>query len=252
MPHKLFIFILLCCCCLRLSAQDSLKCQDVVYMKGGSIFRGTITQYEIAGTLTMTTWSGTKMQIPGNAVQKVVQDCNSARMREEKVYNFRERGWYHCSRAAMLFGEPDNGYSLQHSSGYRLNRFLSIGLGLGIENFSPGYTDPVIVPIYVETRGYLTRQRIAPFFAFGAGFSAIAKEQQAFDFWGWQNNIQNWKGGWMAQGQIGYRIGNHFLTYIGIRMQHLELDWDNSVWGGGTGKDIHTKKRIELGVGLLL
>lgn len=241
---------------MHASAQDSLPCQDVVYLKGGSIYRGTISEYKIGETLSMVTWSGSRMQIPGNVVRKVVQECQGmgSRPRAARTYDFRERAWYHSSRAAVLFGDQESGYSLQHSSGFRFNRLLSVGLGVGVENFAPGYTDPVIMPIFVEARSYLTKQRIAPFVAMGGGYSTIVHQQRPFDFWGGENNIQDWDGGWMVQGQIGYRIGNHFITYIGIHLQRLRLDWDNSAWAWGSGKgtDVHTKRRIELGIGLLL
>lgn len=253
MLRKILIFNTLILLSLALHAQDSIRCQDVVYMKGGSVFRGTISRYDLAGTLSITTWSGAKMEIPSNAVRRVIQDCKGGvRVRQEKVYDFKEQGWYHCSRVSLMFGDIQNGYSLQHSSGIRFNRLLSLGAGIGLENYGPGDLDPVLVPIFVETRGYLTRQRIAPFFSIGAGFSAIGKQDQAIiDWWG-GGNTQNWKGGWMAQGQLGYRIGNHFVTYLGIRLQKLTVDWDQSAWGGARGTDVYLKKRIEFGVGLLL
>jgi hypothetical protein len=254
MFRKILIFNVLSLFTLALHAQDSIRCQDVVYMKGGSIFRGTISKYDLNGILSITTWSGAKMDIPSNAVRRVVQECKGgAKNRGERVYDFKEQGWYHCTRASLMFGDIQNGYSLQHSSGIRFNRYLNLGCGIGMENYGPGDLDPVLVPIFVETRGYLTRQRITPFYAIGAGFSAIGSEhtQAVIDWWGGGNN-QNWKGGWMAQGQLGYRIGNHFVTYLGIRLQKLTLEWDQSSWGGAKGTDIYLKKRIELGVGLLL
>ena len=255
MLRKIFIFSLL------LSAQwlgaqnsqDSLRCQDAVYLKGGSVFRGTISEYDPAASLVITTWAGARLVIPSRSVRRVVQHCQgSKRIREARQYDFREQGWYHSSRVALLFGDVENGYSLQHSSGFKLNRLLSVGIGVGLENYAPGGYDPVTVPLFVEARGYLTKQRIAPFYSLGAGWSFIGKEQQVFDWWGGDANTDNWKGGWMAQGQIGYRIGNHFLTFIGIRLQRMERDWDNGAWGGGFGTDRHLKKRMELGIGLLL
>ena len=252
MLHKAFIFSLILSA-QWLGAQDSLQCQDVVYLKGGSIFRGTVTQYDRSDMLTIVTWSGTRMQIPSNAVRRVVQQCRGARKeRGARQYDFAESGWYHNTRAAILFGDYKNGYSLQHSSGMKLNRFLSVGLGTGIENYGPGGVDPVTIPLFVEVRGYLLKQRITPFYALGGGWSTIGKVQRTFDWWGGENNIENWKGGWMAQGQVGYRVGNHFTTFIGIRLQRLTLDWDNTAWGTGYGTDRHLKKRVEFGVGLLL
>ena len=252
MLRKIFIFTLLLSSC-SLKAQDSLRCQDVVYLIGGTILRGTITEYDPASMVHLTTWSGAKMQLPSSGVRKIVQQCRESRQRRgAQQNNFSERGWYHSSRAALLFGDYNNGYSLQHSTGFKINRFLSAGVGIGLENYGPGGVDPVIVPLFAEARGYLLNRRITPFYSIGAGWSFIGKEQKGFNNWGWENNIENWKGGWMAQGQLGYRIGNHFLTYVGIRLQRLTLEWDNSAWGGGFGTDRHLKKRIEFGVGLLL
>ncbi|MCC6279346.1 MAG: hypothetical protein IT262_02005 [Saprospiraceae bacterium] len=252
MLRKIFIFTFLLSA-QWLTAQESAKCQDVVYLKGGSVFRGTITRYDRSGMLEIETWSGTKMLIPSNTVRRVVQKCyGSGKERKERGYTFIEQGWYHNTRVAMLFGDVENGYSLQHSSGIKMNRFLSVGLGTGVENYGPGGNTPVTIPLFLEIRGYLTKQRIAPFYALGGGWSTIGRTQRNIDWWGWENNIENWKGGWMAQGQVGYRIGNHFTTFIGIRLQRLNLDWDNNAWGGGFGTDKHLKKRVEFGLGLLL
>lgn len=252
MLRNTLLFSLILCIQWHLAAQDSLKCQDIIYLEGGSVFRGTMTQYDPAGMLSIVTWNGINMQVPSNTVKRIVQECQQPRsVRGERQYRFKETGWYHNSRAAMLFGDVENGYSLQHSSGYKVNRFLSFGAGIGLENYAPG-TDPVIAPLFIEIRGYLTKQKITPFYAIGFGQAYIAKQQQSYTWWGGENNIQNWRGGKLFQGQVGYRIGNNFMTFIGIRLQHLELDWDNSVWSGGYGTDKHLKKRIEFGVGLLL
>lgn len=253
MLRKILFLTLFLCCSGWIAAQDSLQCQDVVYVKGGSVFRGKITSYDPNDLLRIVTWSGVDMQISSNTVLKIIQECSGLKSRkEQRDYTFRERGWYHFSRAALTFSIDNVGYSLQHSSGYKFNRFLSVGAGIGLENYTPGGNDPVTIPLFAEIRGYLTQQRISPFYALGAGWSVIGKEQRAIDFWGWENNIQEWKGGWLAQGQVGYRIGNHFMTFIGIRLQRLTNNWDNSAWNGGYGTDRHLKKRVELGIGLLL
>lgn len=252
MLRKIFIFTLLLSSAQWLVAQDSLQCQDIVYLAGGSVFRGKITRYDRSDMLEIVTWSGTKMQVPSNTVRRVVQKCYGGKVRKEREYSFSESGWYHNTRVAMLFGDIENGYSLQHSSGIKVNRFLSFGLGTGVENYGPGGNTPVTIPLFFEVRGYLTKRRIAPFYALGGGWSTIGKTQRNIDWWGGENNIENWKGGWLAQGQVGYRVGNHFTTFIGIRLQRLDLDWDNSVWSGGYGTNKYLKKRVEFGIGLLL
>ncbi|MBL7781339.1 MAG: hypothetical protein JNM22_08975 [Saprospiraceae bacterium] len=253
MIRKFLILLLFASSAYASHAQDSLRCQDVVYMKGGSVFRGTISNYDLSGTLTMTTWSGSKMEIPSNAVRRVIQDCKDRKQpKGERVYNFRERGWYHSTRVSALSGTNNLGYSLQHSSGFQLNRFCGIGVGIGLENFAPDQLDPVIMPLFVETRCYLLPRHITPFLSAGAGYSFITKEENSFNWLGGTNaDLDDWHGGWMAYGQAGYRIGNHFIAFMGIRLQHLKYDWDSTPWGG-SGTDIHLKKRIQIGIGLLI
>ena len=55
----------------------------------------------------------------------------------------------------------------------------------------------------------------------------------------------------MAQGQLGYRAGNHFTLHVGLRFQHKTRTWENG-WGGGKGVDKILQKRLEIGVGILL
>ncbi len=58
-----------------ISQEKKADCQDVVYLKGRSVFRGTITEYKTDGYLVMTTWSGGQIQVPAINVNRIVQKC---------------------------------------------------------------------------------------------------------------------------------------------------------------------------------
>ncbi len=236
-----------------LSAQtEKGACEDIVYLKGGSVLRGIIQEYYADSNLVMTSWSGARLQFPSAAVKRIVQKCagdgKAKTPFSQRPYSFRESGWYHATRFAVLTGESGFGIGLQHSAGYKIDRLLGLGLGIGLENFGLFDGNTATYPIFAELRGYLMPKKITPFYALGAGYG-LSKKYNDSSTWGGGN--ERWRGGWMAQGQIGYRIGNNACVHLGIRFQHKTRSWVNEWWGmRGTDKILH--KRLEFGIGLLL
>ena len=235
-----------------LSQEQRTDCQDVVYLKGGSILRGKIQEYNAAGNLIMTSWSGAQMQVPSVNVKRVVQRCKGDEKPRtsfsERPYTFQETGWYNATRFSVLSGESGDGVGLQHSFGKKTNRTLGIGAGLGIENFAP-YEGAPTYPVFAELRGYLSSKKISPFYALGAGYGFSKRVNNSET--AWDGAAEKWRGGWMAQGQIGYRIGNHVMVHFGIRLQHKTRTWSYP-WTQISGQDQILHKRLDIGIGLLL
>ncbi len=233
-----------------LSAQTD-DCRDYVYLKDGSLLKGKIIAYDQAGALVMTTWSGVEMHIPTSGVRKIMQRCKDdpRRMRlSASPYSFSEKGWYHATRGTILTGASVTGVSLQHSSGVMLSRLVGLGVGTGIEQFNTAYYSPANYPVFAEIRGYLLKKNVTPFYTAGAGYSWMPRENNdVFD-----GNNSLWKGGFMVQGQIGYRIGNYFTVHGGIRLQRMTEQWTSSWLSSFYGTNTYLNKRFELGIGLLL
>jgi len=231
---------------------QTVDCQDNVFLKDGSLLKGKITSYDLSGELVMTTWSGVVMHIPATGINKVKQRCKDdpRRMRISAApYSFNETGWYHATRGAFLPGVSATGVGLQHSSGIMLNRLIGLGAGAGMEQFNPGSYVPASYPMFGEIRGYLLKKNITPFYTVGAGYSWMPRHNRAVFFDG---NNSEWKGGFLFQGQIGYRIGNHFTVHGGIRLQRMTEAWTSSWLSSFYGVNTYLYKRFELGVGLLL
>jgi hypothetical protein len=252
---KLWSIIMTMVACLvqfTLQAQEKKEnCTDVVHLKNGSIFRGKISEYQLEGNLSMHTWSGTQIQIPASKIRRVVQKCKDeapTTLVAPPEYSFKTTGWYHATRFNTYAGAGVMGLGVQHSSGLKLNRMLGIGVGVGFENFDPWDTDVATYPVFAEIRGYLLAKRITPFYALGAGYGISNRGTQTATFDG---STESWKGGWMAQGQIGYRLGNHALVHVGVRLQDKTRTW-SIPWWGSTGKDRILHKRLEVGFGILL
>ncbi|MFN0214938.1 MAG: hypothetical protein ACKVT2_11845 [Saprospiraceae bacterium] len=229
-------------------AQEKETCNDVVYLTNGSVFRGKIIEYQHDGELIMASWSGGQMRLPSQNVKKIEQKCRGDKRvpMSQRAYTFRESGWYHATRAAAIWGQNGVGFGLQHSSGWKFNRLLSIGIGAGIENLTPKTDDVSTYPVFAEARGYLSPKYISPFYAIGFGWGFAGKEN---DFDG--GFEEDWSGGLMTQWQIGYRLGNNLTFHGGIRFQRKTRNWQDW-WGGGQRVDKILQKRFEFGLGILI
>ncbi len=240
------------CFCPTASAQMKAdSCRDIVYLKDGSIFQGKIIEYNHATEIKMKSWSGAEMKISSANVKKVVQKCKDSAtngiLLMEKPYSFKERGWYHAMRFNVLPGDAGLGFGAQYSTGFMYNRLKGFGFGIGYENFNPEDWDVPTYPIFVEMRGYFLPKNISPYYAVGLGWSLSNRkpEEELADL------SLEWKGGWMAQGQLGWRINNHFTMHMGLRFQHKTRTWANP-WNQTESKDFILHKRLDIGVGILL
>ncbi|MBX2890219.1 MAG: hypothetical protein KF734_04780 [Saprospiraceae bacterium] len=226
------------------------ECYDIVHTRSGSEFRGQIINYAPSGDITIKTWNGLVIEIPASTVSRIVQKCKEEK-RLRKDYDFKEYGLYNATRLGTLIGQTYQGYNtvgfaLNHTIGWMFHRMLGAGVGLGVELFNVDYAEPATYPLFAEARGYLKAKNTTPFWAFGGGWAFAGNNSN--DGWGF---VENWKGGWLAKAQIGYRLGNHFTLQCGLSLQKKTRNWQ-STWGGEWGQDRILHKRFELGFGILL
>ena len=240
---------------LFLSAQKTDSCSDALHLRDGSRFLGQFTEITAGDTVVFQLRNGNILTVPHGKVRRIVQRCkdNSPPARLTKPYTFKTRGWYHHTRMALLPGQSFYGLNrlgvqLQHSSGFMFNRLTGAGIGSGIEFFDPNGNDAINYPLFAEIRGYLLAKQITPYYSVAGGW-ALAGRSTNVDNW----NTNNWKGGWMAQADLGYRIGNHLTVHFGVRLQRKVREW-TSIWGpdNGQGTDRILHKRFVIGLGLLL
>lgn len=241
-----------------LTAQEAKPaCKDILYMTDGGKLRGQVQALKANGdTLVFQTWSGIVFNLPKNQVKRIVQKCKDQQplgLNQIRPYSFKEKGWYHHTRMAALIGQAyygsnRTGFVLQHSSGWMFKRQLGAGLGIGFEMFDPKGNDAATYPVFAEMRSYFFQKNTTPYATLGAGWAFTGNT--ANERWG---QTDRWKGGWLVQAEVGYRIGNYFNIFGGIRLQHKQREW-TSVWGpdSGFGVDRILHKRFVLGIGLLL
>lgn len=229
-------------------AQQTGPCRDVVVLRNGSTFRGTVTAYQHDGELEMTTWSGSNIRVASSNVRRVTQKCSDEAKRVGENVGFLEKGWYTAPRLSTYWADQEMGLGLQISSGRQFNRMIGAGIGVGIEKLSSldnfYYSDVVSFPIFAEARGYLTDKFVTPYYALGLGWALAGKSDDDFE-----GSTNDWKGGWLSQWQLGLRIGDHFTVHTGLRFQRKTRTW--SRWWGVEGEDRIFQRRFEFGIGLV-
>ena len=222
-----------------LSAQD-VETLDVMYTTGGSTWKGNIISWG-QDTIIFQTLSGLEVRFPSHEVKRVKQRVISGGKLEKK-YAFSEHGLYQVGQFAVSSG-PAPGLSATYAIGHRFSRLWSLGIGSGYENFEFGDARRII-PIFAETRGYLTAKRITPYFALRAGYGIALKNR---DF-----GIQKATGGLLVNPEFGWRFsgnaGANFYAGIGAHFQKATYDiqWP---WSEDRIIDRYWFQRTEIKVG---
>ncbi len=199
----LFIVSVLFACSLY--AQEVTQgFEDVVYLKDGSVLRGVIEAYEPDGEIRIKSWNGTLMTFSSDDVKRIEQIAtNKKKGKKDRIYQFKERGIFNSTDFYFTTGrtawdEVYVGPSLQNVTGFQFNRLAGVGLGLGVNAISPGEGE-VIVPLFLEARGYLYERRVTPMYRFDLGYGFATKNENA--------NIVDAKGGIMVHPSFGFRFG---------------------------------------------
>lgn len=183
----------------------------------------------------------------------------------ERVYAFREHGFFHHSSFSFLFGTredddtyyfdefgnytysnaPSTGFTVQHITGYQFSRLVGAGLGVSYDSYNVE-TAESILSVFGHYRGYLTRRIFAPFVGISAGYGFVLQNKLT--------GIIEGSGGVMLNPELGLRLGAYdkanLTVALGYRFQSAdytrEVPWVNVV----EYRDI-TYRRFMLNVGLL-
>ena len=234
--------------------EEEQKIVDIVWLNDGSKLTGTIIKWELDRGMEFQLATGAMITIPKDEIRRVMQDTpflveNSRErvpyVREPKPYAFKETGWYQ-NTSGFLNVSILGGAGISHVMGYRYNRMLGIGLGIGIEtNDFTAYRN--IVPVFVEARGFLLPQKITPYYALKLGYGFGMKNEA--------NGTLDAKGGIHISPEVGVRFGGGDVSYyLGIeyKLQNATFVWNGWDWSGNTTvTDKVSYRRFELRTGLL-
>jgi len=217
----------------EINAQSGKK-EDVVTLKDGTVIYGWILEQEPGKYVKMELVGGSILVVEQGKIEKIIRE-DSRFKRVSRSYNhkltpilYRERGVYSYLSPQFSFRNSGDGsridVGIHLRLGYRLNRFVALGGGVGIDNYEGG----VYMPVYLEMSGDLLRKRITPHYQISAGYGYGASPN-------WPNNQID--GGFMSFAGIGYKIHTQtkleWTAVAGYKMQE-STERENTFGGGIT------------------
>lgn len=228
----------------ELNGKDSAAYIDLVHLANGTILKGRILENRYDDYLIMEFDSGDRIRLEANEIHDisreyveedesntVAKDRSYKQYKEKlkgkpktvaKVYAFKERGPYFSTFMASISGRVDGdlkvGLGAHFTSGYQFNRWVGLGLGVGIDSYSTS-VKRTVVPVFVEARGYFLKKYNSPYYSVNAGYGFALTDEDL--------DINEANGGYMVHPAIGYRFGAtakvNMLMDIGYKFQRAEF-----------------------------
>lgn len=211
---------------------EALSTVDVVYLKDGSTLRGQLLEY-VPGERVRLKLSNTEVTITAEDLLKVVQEpvdnqyLRRMKRQYNQVYRFPETGWYLHPSLYYLPGGGENradfGMGIQAIAGYQFTRWLGLGAGLALDDYSGSESGSTYLPAFVEIRSYLFRTRRTPYVTFAGGYGFTTRPNAEIGQWS-----QERQGGMMIYPAIGYRLSGkqskNLTIDLGYKFQHSTVE----------------------------
>ncbi len=231
---KIFLFGLFIFSAIAMMAQEKQSAK-VVYLKDGSYIRGTVLQDWDDGSLQLQLFDGSEIFLHNDLISHVKKETGRTNYLQSG-FNQSSKGMYYgvhmnfygANKARMEWNPVARRYGAgaQVVAGYRFNRFIGVGLGVGFD----GYGD-YFVPVSFEVRGFPLKKRFSPIYACQVGYGIPAggepdPNEQYVD-------IER-EGGLMVYPSLGMRFETRrnvaFVFDVGVKLQNLtktrQYNWE--------------------------
>ncbi len=248
------------CLLMCVHAQQPQHIQDVLYLKDGSIIRGRLISYEATGKVRIEIIGENVLVFDTEDIARRAFEAkpteNRSRM-ERLPVKYKYRGYYNLTQLGMLLHNPNNSqynpqespqsFNLQMINGYRFNRFVQTGLGLGLNFFQRGYT----LPIFAELRGDILKSEITPHYYFSGGYSIPLYNGD--DLY-WEEANPEIVGGLLADAGVGVKINTpgqvSWVLTAGYRIQQSEHRYTDP-WSQARIVEAYTHRRLSVQLGMM-
>jgi hypothetical protein len=225
---------------------------DRITLPGGNLLEGSIIDTpDTAFVYLSLLGSDSTIRIPVGLIEKIEVDDQGKRM----LVNGRTipaRGWYGGVSLSFLSGQSYDIYSetkrealsLDVEAGYYVRPWLAVGAGIATD-----YYDEFVMPVYVQSRVFLTRWANSPFLRLQVG-KGIAVER-VFN----RGEFDKSHAGWMWQPGLGVRLASrrnrNLAAEVGYKFQRFTVDYQypDDWWTRREVEQI-TFKRVVLRIGL--
>jgi len=191
---------------------------DTVYLKDGSIVRGSIIEYLVDKHVKIETSDNSIWVFQHDRIDKI----SFGEIKSIKNNSNIKTGYFNFTDIGVLIGSTNSQYSAPLSimmvNAYRFKQRISAGIGVGLEFFST----PVI-PVFIDARYDFYESNLSPFVYLKAGYSF----QTGQDYYYYETSSS--KGGPMLGTGVGIRVSlgekSQFVASLGYRYQNLSYTY---------------------------
>lgn len=235
---KLSLFTLLWVFPISLTAQNNLE--DVVYLKDGSVLRGSILHFEEAISL--------KIEIEGGSQFFILFD-EVLEIKKEPKYQgsfYKKRGYFNQTGVDRLPGNAENSVRFIMIQGYQFNPHFSAGLGIGYTSYDDRLNT---VPVFLDVKANVLKANTIPyaFFRTGYSFSSVEKSDSQIPIDKHKGGLMvNFGGGLLFETKVGYGL----YINVGYNYEKLSYTEENFWWNLQTIENEITFQRVNFGFGL--
>ena len=235
-----FLFI------LGMSLQTFAQETDHVYLKSGSVIRGTILEIEPVDHVKIQDLCGNIWYYSISDVEKITSEPFDAGNRKDRELSGFKAGFVNMTSIGFLVGSAHNSqvapFSLLMVNGYRAPNGLFAGIGTGIEFFSTSY-----LPLFFDIRYDLFGNDVVPYAVAKGGYGfPLAGDHSEYDI------SYTYSGGPLIGMGLGLKIRtrNHFAWDVELLYRHQETsykevyDWNNQEY---EYTDLFNRIEIRLG-----
>jgi hypothetical protein len=179
---KAIFFIFLFVPALTVQSQDHI--QDNLFLKNGSVIKGSIIKHVLNESVTIVDSGGDTLNYGYNEIEKLTSEVISGKIRNSTLVKPAFPRYQLITEGAACLGinmySPDY-MKINLINGIRLNRLFYLGVGLGIrynintelENLSPDYTH-LMFPVFTDFRAYISlNKNMSTYISLGFGCTLV-------------------------------------------------------------------------------
>lgn len=183
-----------------------------------------------------------KVELPGQ--QEATISYTEIASIKQKDFSYRtnfkrDKGFFWEGTYSFVFGQaseggtPRAGMEIGASYNYRLNPYLSTGVGIEPMLFFIN-NESLLVPVFARLKVLTSKQRVTPFYTIDAGWSFAGKPV---------DEVLDVEGGWFVRNTLGIQVG-HFSVGIGYQLQKLTTTKEGVWWWWGSSGATTVEERL--------
>ena len=174
---KIFTVLLFLTIGLFAFAQQSY--QDVIYLKNGSIIRGTIIEQIPNVSLKIETADKNAFVYKMEEIDKITKEPGLNTAKKSNSSSGLKSGYLGILNVGYGFGAGHDSKGIDFAkfdfiNGYQFNPYISLGFGTGIKYYFDDDNSSLVIPLFLDIRAHFIDYMVSPYVAIGIGYTLEA------------------------------------------------------------------------------